>query len=148
MPDKQRILIVDDDPHIIYALRVRLQAAGFEVIEAHDGVEGLKAARTLDPSALILDIRLPGLDGLTVLNKLKEEYVTSKLPVIVLSASSADERRALDNRASYFVSKPYDSKMLLAALDSALAMRNPRPKEISTPDVAPSPDHSQPTRDP
>ena len=119
MPDKLRILVVDDDRAIVQAISVRLRAAGYDVLTAFDGSAGLASATTNRPDTIVLDIRMPGLDGLTVLTKLREQDETKDIPVVMLSASVVDQRNALDIGAQFFLEKPYDAKTLVAAVESA-----------------------------
>lgn len=120
MPEKPRMLVIDDDRKIAQAVAVRLRAAGFDVQFASDGEEGLAAVIEQLPDAIVLDIRMPKLDGLGVLAKLREQERTRRIPAVVLSASAVDESKALDAGAFCFLPKPYDPQALLAAIDMAL----------------------------
>lgn len=120
MPDARRILLIDDDPDIVRALDVRLRVAGYSVATAHDGYQGLAAAAENPPDAIVLDIRMPSMDGLTVLAHLRERQETKQTPVVILSASIVDREKAFELEARYFLEKPYDAKKLVAALDSAI----------------------------
>lgn len=127
MRKKQRILVVDDDREIVRGLCIRLKAAGYEVMTAHDGLAGLEAATELRPDAMLLDIRMPVMDGLAVLAKLRTREETKNLPVIVLSANVAEKAksRSLNLGARHFVEKPYDAKTIVEALQSALGNTKP-----------------------
>lgn len=116
----RRILVVDDELEVVDAIESRLRADGFDVATAHDGLTGLKAARQMQPDAILLDVRMPQLDGLAVLRQLKSESATAATPVVVLSASLHDRQTALDGGANFFIQKPYRSKPLIEALDSAM----------------------------
>ena len=83
MPDKQRILLVDDDPNISHLVKLYLEKEGFAVIEAARGDTALDLFRKETPSLVLLDVMLPGLDGLQVLREIRQ---TSKTPVIMLTA--------------------------------------------------------------
>lgn len=122
MPDKN-LLIIDDDREIVQALTVRLQAAGYRTFVAFDGQEGLDIAAANRPDAIVLDVRMPGLDGLSALTRLRRQKATADLPVVMLSASAVDAKRALALGADYFLEKPYNSSGLLAAIQSAVASR-------------------------
>lgn len=126
MPEKKKILIVDDDVQIVHALSLRLTAAGYSVIKAYDGVAGLQAARSDAPSAIVLDIRMPRTDGLAVLTQLKEAAATCDLPVVVLSGCESQKSAALEAGADFFMSKPYDAKILLSTLSAAVSARDIR----------------------
>lgn len=125
MSDTLKILIVDDDREIARGMSIRLRAAGYEVLTANDGQQGLAAALEHKPSAIILDIRMPVMDGLTMLAKLREDDRLAATPVIVLSANVAEHsrERALALGARYFLEKPYSKETLLAAIQSVLPSR-------------------------
>jgi two-component system KDP operon response regulator KdpE len=117
-----RLLVVDDDPGVLHVLRVRLRAAGYEVLTATDGAAGLRAAKTQHPAGVVLDLRMPVMDGLTVLSKLREDQSTRSIPVVVLSANVVEraKRKALDLGARFFLEKPYDPRKLVEAIQTAL----------------------------
>jgi CheY-like chemotaxis protein len=114
------VLVVDDDPEVSQCLGVRLQAAGFQVLMAADGMEGLSAARAHHPDAVVLDVRMPKKDGMEVLRELRGDPAMMHKPIVMLSASVRDQHRALEAGASYFVLKPYESTEVLSALESSL----------------------------
>lgn len=125
--ERQLILIVDDDREIVRGLSVRLRSAGYEIERAYDGEDGLATAVKMQPDAIVLDIRMPGMDGLMMLKKLREHRSICKVPVIVLSANVADQARvkAFELQASYFMQKPYQPDKLLLAVASMLKNRAP-----------------------
>ena len=110
-----RVLVVDDESQIRRALRVALRANGYEVEEAESGEEALEALAVRPPDLVILDLGLPGLDGIEVCRRLRE---WSAIPVIVLSAHGDDEAkvRALDEGADDYVTKPFSVPELLARM--------------------------------
>lgn len=116
---KTKILIVDDEPQILRALRAGLAAHGYEVISAADGEEALDKAALETPDAIILDLNLPKLSGLEVCRQLRE---WSAVPIIVLSVRDAerDKVMALDLGADDYLAKPFGSDELLARLRVAL----------------------------
>jgi DNA-binding response OmpR family regulator len=116
-----KILLVDDDRDITLAVRIQLEKQGYEVLTAGDGEQGLAAAIAHQPAAILLDIRMPKMDGLCTLARLREHGPTQRTPVVMLSASLIDRRRALDLGARYFLDKPCDRDDLVAALHAALA---------------------------
>jgi len=118
-----RILVIDDEPAIRRFLRTSLGAEGYDVLEAEDGETGLAMLRRNAVDLLVLDLGLPGMDGLEVLSKLREGG--SSLPVIVLS-SRTDETgkvKALDIGADDYVTKPFGTDELLARIRAALRHR-------------------------
>ncbi len=118
--EKPCILVVDDEPNLVQALRLRLTLSGFNVLTAADGEAGLATAIAARPQLMLLDIRMPKLDGLTVLDRLREHDHTKTIPVIMLSASHIDRRSALQRGARYFLEKPYDSQVLMTTIKTAL----------------------------
>src|SRR5438128_3182194 len=116
---RKRILVVDDEPQIGRALRVALTAHGYEVLVAVDGEEALDLAATTPPDAVILDLGLPGLDGLEVCRALRE---WTAVPILVLSARAAEREKvaALDLGADDYITKPFGMDELLARVRAAL----------------------------
>jgi len=127
---KTKILIVDDEPQILRALRAGLLAHGYDVVSAADGEEALDKAATELPDAVILDLNLPRLSGLDVCKSLRE---WSAVPIIVLSVRDAerDKVTALDLGADDYLTKPFGTDELLARLRVALrhAAREANPPE-------------------
>lgn len=116
-----RVLVVDDEPQILRALRINLRARGYEVDTAADGASALKVAAAHPPDLVVLDLGLPDMDGVEVIGGLRG---WTTVPIIVLSgrASSTDKVRALDAGADDYVTKPFGVDELLARL-RALARR-------------------------
>ncbi|QDV25168.1 response regulator [Aureliella helgolandensis] len=121
MPSSRRILIVEDDEAIRFATVLRLRQQGYQTFTASDGEAGLKAALTLRPDMILMDIRMPKLDGLAALRELKGNPETLHIPVVIVSASPGDQSNALDSGAEYFVRKPYSHELLTQVLASAFA---------------------------
>lgn len=116
---QKNILIVDDDRQISEGAAVRLRAAGYDTLIAHNGKEGISKARCRRPDAILLDIRMPEMDGLAALNTLKNLPETHHIPVVIVSASVVDEEAALDGGARYFIRKPFSGRSLVDAIDAA-----------------------------
>ncbi|NKY26392.1 response regulator [Nocardia gamkensis] len=114
-----KVLVVDDEPQIVRALRINLSVRGYEVITAATGGAGLRAAADRHPDVVILDLGLPDMDGIEVLAGLRG---WTSAPVIVLSArtDSADKVEALDAGADDYVTKPFGMDELLARLRAAV----------------------------
>ncbi|HEY6595961.1 MAG TPA: response regulator [Asanoa sp.] len=110
-----RILVVDDEPQILRALRINLRARGYDVDVAADGAEALKAAAAAPPDLVVLDLGLPDMEGADVIRGLRG---WTAVPVIVLSgrAGSADKVGALDAGADDYVTKPFGVDELLARI--------------------------------
>jgi CheY-like chemotaxis protein len=117
------VLIVDDDREIVRAIALRLGNAGFETLTARDGQEGLDIALEKAPDAILLDLRMPVMDGFTMLGRLQNSVHTARTPAIILSADSADQARlkALRGGATYFVERPFSAEDLIRALTAALS---------------------------
>ncbi|KZF06783.1 DNA-binding response regulator [Rhodococcus sp. EPR-279] len=114
-----RVLVVDDEPQIVRALRINLNVRGFEVVSAASGGEALRVAANFHPDIVILDLGLPDIDGIDVIAGLRG---WTDVPILVLSArtDSADTVEALDAGADDFVTKPFGMDELLARLRAAL----------------------------
>lgn len=127
-----KVLVVEDDPQLVRALRINLEARKFEVETASDGKAALRLTFARKPDVIVLDLGLPDIDGIDVI---KEVRKTSGVPILVLSArhTSEEKIRALDAGADDYVTKPFSMDELLARLRAAA-----RRGEVS----APSPDIS------
>jgi len=123
-----RILICDDEPQIIRALKVVLRQAGFDPVPAETGEEALDKAAVQPPDAAIIDLILPDVDGIEVSRRLRE---WSSAPIIVLSAVGEEEQkvRALEAGADDYVTKPFGPRELLARLHAALRRSRPDGEE-------------------
>ncbi|HUA30997.1 MAG TPA: response regulator [Streptosporangiaceae bacterium] len=121
-----RVLIVEDEPALLRALRINLRARGYDVAIAARGHEALTEARRHPPDVVLLDLGLPDLDGREVIRELRG---WSKAPVIVLSgrAGSGDKIGALDAGADDYVTKPFDMEELLARLRAAMRRTDQSP---------------------
>lgn len=118
----RRILVVEDVPVMLAVLRMRLEAEGFEVIAARDGIEALEQARSCHPDLMLLDLMLPRLSGERVCQQLRADPRTRALPIIVVSARAgeAERLRALAAGADAFLSKPYDAVQLIETIRARL----------------------------
>ena len=128
-PSDAAVLVVEDDPASVNLLTLHLKAAGFEVAVAPDGVTGLELARQLHPACIVLDIMLPGLDGLEVCRRLRQ--ADESLPIIMLTARDTVQQRVdgLENGADDYLVKPFAFEELLARVEAL----GRRPKEIRDP---------------
>jgi len=118
-----KILIADDDPQILRALRITLAARGYEVVTASDGREALRLAADAHPDIIVLDLGMPGLTGIQVIEGVRG---WSTVPILVVSgrSDSLDKVDALDAGADDYVTKPFAADELLARI-RALARRTP-----------------------
>jgi two-component system KDP operon response regulator KdpE len=130
-----KILVVDDDPALVKALRIGLTARGDEVATAHSGTDGITQVALFRPDLVILDLGLPDLDGLEVCRRIRE---FSSIPIVVLSAYGDEHRKveALDGGADDFITKPFGMAELEARLRVALRHQAARgdnlPQESAT----------------
>ena len=113
------ILVIDDEPKIVEICRDYLVAAGFDVITASDGPQGLAAARRERPDLIVLDLMLPGMDGLDVCRELRRE---SSTPVIMLTArvEESDKLVGLELGADDYLTKPFSPRELVARVRAVL----------------------------
>ena len=119
-----KILIADDDPQILRALRITLSARGYQILTAANGVEAVNAAIEHKPDLFLLDLGMPGLDGIEVISALRS---WTQAPILVVSGrtGATDKVEALDAGADDYVTKPFSIDELLARL-RALHRRAPR----------------------
>jgi two-component system, sensor histidine kinase and response regulator len=110
------ILIVDDNKITLKLLRKYLEANGFEVEEAYDGIDCLEKVDKRSPDAIVLDVMMPRLDGYETVKRLKEQKVTNQIPVIIVTALNdvSNQIKSIDAGADDFLSKPIEEKLLIA----------------------------------
>jgi len=125
-PAPRTVLVVEDDYDIGLALSTLLDRAGYDVIVATDGLEGLRRFHTMMPSLVILDVGLPSLDGWTVLDRIRE---LSQAPILMLTArdDEADKVRGLRGGADDYLTKPFGNQELLARVEGLLRRRPAEP---------------------
>jgi len=131
---KEKILIVEDDKDIIKILEYNLKKEGFRVLDARDGEDALDLAVREHPDLIILDLMLPGVDGLEVCKSLKKEGKTSLIPVIMLTAKGqeSDKVIGLELGADDYITKPFSPRELIARIKAVLrrATDKDKPPEI------------------
>ena len=115
---KKKVLFIEDEPDQVLMISMRLEKSGYDVISSMDGEEGLKKAAQEKPDLILLDMILPGMDGLEVCRLLKKGVTTRHIPVISTTAAGADdvEEMCVAAGADACVRKPYDSADLLAKI--------------------------------
>jgi two-component system KDP operon response regulator KdpE len=120
--NRAKILIVDDDPELRMALKLRLRANHYETVSASDGYSAIALAQKERPNLIILDLGLPAGNGFIVLKRLQESDTLSNIPVIVLTARDpqGNELRSLDCGATAFFQKPADNNELLQVIRASL----------------------------
>ena len=119
--DTATVLVVEDDDTIAELIGINLEMEGFAVCRAPDGAEALKAVEREEPDLILLDVKMPFLDGWAVLRRLQAELSTASIPVMVLSASAPPEPPPAG--AAGYLAKPFSSQELVGAVRTALATR-------------------------
>ena len=109
--ERKKILIVDDEPELRKAVKIRLENNNYEVITAKDGFEGLEKAKLEKPNLIILDVMMSGMGGYEVCMLLKRSEQTQNIPVLMLSARGGDidSQMGLNSGADAYLCKPYDN---------------------------------------
>jgi CheY-like chemotaxis protein len=119
---RHTVLIIDDDDSLSEVLSHRLKKQGFHTVAAYSGQTGLAKAKAQPPSAIILDLGLPDVDGLTICEQLTDTPETCGVPILILSGSeqSGVVRRCRAAGCHYFLRKPYDPNALLTLIHQAI----------------------------
>jgi signal transduction histidine kinase/CheY-like chemotaxis protein len=132
LPDRGTLLAIDDDPMSVELVKTVLQPAGWTVVTAADGATGIVLARTRKPTAILLDLLMPGIDGLTVVEVLRADPETADIPIVVLTAKalSAADKERLKGRISYVAQKgDFDQALLIDLVRRAAANRVTTPAD-------------------
>lgn len=116
------VLIVDDEPALTVALMTRLEANGYTVYHAINGLAGVEAAALHTPDAIVMDIRMPDISGFDAFERIRRLPGMAKVPIIFLSAHAQEgvKQQALDTGASAFLSKPFEASDILNAISRSL----------------------------
>lgn len=119
---KKRILLIEDEADMVYALNLQLEAANCEVLSASDGQAGLDMARKEKPDLIILDLMLPKIDGYKICRLLKFDEKYKKIPIIMFTARAQEQDKKLGQEvgADAYITKPFDSKVLLDKISALL----------------------------
>ena len=127
MTDKKQILLVDDDPDFVEAVRVIVESGGYDVQVAYDGQEGLEAVAENKPDLIVLDVMMPVMNGHEACAKLKADDATKEIPIILLTAvadrvttSTYTHRDMLESEAEDYMPKPVEPQELLERIKSWL----------------------------
>jgi two-component system, OmpR family, alkaline phosphatase synthesis response regulator PhoP len=119
---KGTILVIDDEADLVELVRYNLVREGFQVIAANDGESGLRFAGQKSPDLVVVDLMLPGIDGLEVCRRLRSESRTFRLPIIMLTAKSSESDRVvgLEMGADDYITKPFSPSELVARIKALL----------------------------
>lgn len=120
-----KILVVDDEEHIIMILKDSLEFSGFQVVTALDGQEALETVAKEKPELVVLDIGMPKMDGWEVCRRLKGDEKTKNIPVIILTAyaQTSDQRKGMQLGADRFITKPCDLAYLVEEINSLISQK-------------------------
>jgi two-component system phosphate regulon response regulator PhoB len=127
-----KVLVIDDEKDIVALLRYHLEKAGFQCLEGMDGTTALRLVREHHPDLLILDLMLPGLDGLEICRQLRQDAATARLPILMLTAKAEEVDRVvgLEVGADDYVVKPFSPRELVARV-KAILRRAQEPADLS-----------------
>lgn len=119
---RKRLLIVEDEKDMMEMLTFRLEAAGFEVIQAYDGQEGLDKAYSQNPDLILLDLMLPRVDGYKVCRELKSDVKYRRIPIAILTARATDKEKTLglECGAEAYIIKPFEPEALMDTIKKLL----------------------------
>ncbi len=127
MSEKKKVLLVDDDPDFVEAVKVIVESGGYDVRVAYDGKEGLEAVAEEKPDLIVLDVMMPVMNGHECCAKLKSDEATAKIPIILLTAvadrvatSTYTHRDMLESEAEDYMPKPVEPAELLELIKNWL----------------------------
>ncbi len=119
---KQRVLVVDDNPDSVAIMRGILEAREYDVVAAGSGAEALQLIRNEAVDVVLLDVMMPEMSGMEVLQRIKEDAATGRLPVILVTAKTQDEDvlSGYQYGADYYITKPFTAKQLIYGIELIL----------------------------
>ncbi|SMO37713.1 response regulator transcription factor [Fodinibius sediminis] len=122
MADKKTILVVDDEQDLLDLIEYNLNKEGFDVLKAEDGVQGIEMAREHHPDLMLLDIMMPQMDGLEVVERIRKDEKLKRIPIIFLTARSDEktEVEGLDKGGDDYITKPISTTKLLSRIKAVL----------------------------
>lgn len=135
-PTPGKVLIVDDEPHMLRVTELSLRRGGFEILIGRNGRQAIELARRAQPNLIVMDVLMPELDGIGALRVLKDDPDTSGIPVIMLTARGhlMTRQEAAECGAALFLTKPFSPTMLL---QEARRLVGPSPSPSATPAADP-----------
>ncbi len=118
----KKILIIEDSAIAVSLLKARIEASGFETVAAADGTEGLAKIKSEKPDLVILDVRMPGMDGFEVCRLAKSDPQTKGIPILFVTAvnQQKDIQRGKEAGGDGYITKPYDGKVLITEINKFL----------------------------
>ena len=130
-PRIPRIFIAEDDESILDLLITRMRIAGYHTSQERNGMAALEAIKRAPPTACILDVNMPGMDGFTVLKRLRADPLTAHVPILILTARRApdDIKTAIQLGATDYLTKPFNDEQLLARV-ARLLRKRPEPAKV------------------
>lgn len=122
MADKQTILVVDDEEDLLDLIEYNLQKEGFDVLKAENGVEGIEMARKHNPNLVLLDIMMPKMDGMEVVERMRADKKLAHIPIIFLTARGDEktEVEGLDKGGDDYITKPISTTKLISRIKAVL----------------------------
>jgi CheY-like chemotaxis protein len=126
-PESPLVLVADDDHDILALVSLRLKKAGYGVVTATDGVQALKAVREHRPELAVVDVRMPEMDGLELIRRIRADGESAGMRVIALSAGASDANldEGLGAGADAYMTKPFNAKQLVELVESTLSAGEP-----------------------
>lgn len=123
--NKKKILVVDDEEDMVFAVKLHLEAKGYDVTIAEDGQTALNMARQERPDLIVLDLMLPKIDGYKVCRMLKFDEKYKNIPILMFTARAqkSDEQLGYDVGADVYLTKPFDPETLLKKIEELLAKK-------------------------
>ena len=120
--NKKKILVVEDDPELVKAVKIRLEQSDYDVITAYDGMAGLDEARRENPDLIILDLMLPKMDGYKLCSLLKRDKKYAKIPIIIFTARAQELDKQISEEvgADLYITKPFQHEIVLAKIKELL----------------------------
>jgi len=117
-----KILVIDDETQLVEMVQMRLEAAGYNVITANDGQDGLEKAKSENPDLIMCDVMMPKMDGYKVCGLLKNDSRYSKIPIILFTARAQQDDQDVGDEvgADAYITKPFEPPVLLAKIEELL----------------------------
>lgn len=134
---RKKILLVDDNKHLLGLLRLNLKGQGFSIATAANGIDAIQKAVSLAPDLILLDLLLPGLDGFAVCETLRKHPITALTPIIIMTGMSGEFTRfaGFESGGTDFMAKPVSPKALLSKIKHLLSLDTPPETAVPMPSL-------------